>query len=61
MDLNILIALKNYIVFSILRFDYLFDDDDIESYGSYLTDEDEFRFADEPDLTDNDEEFRSWH
>ncbi|CAF1418273.1 unnamed protein product [Adineta ricciae] len=46
--------------------DYLFnddddDDDDMESYGSYLTNEDDFQFAEEHDLTDNEEEFRSWH
>jgi hypothetical protein len=36
-----------------LRFDYLFDDDDDdESHGSYLTDE--------HDLTDYDDEIRSW-
>ncbi|CAM4884408.1 unnamed protein product [Rotaria socialis] len=29
--------------------DILFDDDDIESYGSYLTDDDDFRFAYEHD------------
>ncbi|CAF4334149.1 unnamed protein product, partial [Rotaria magnacalcarata] len=29
--------------------DLLFDDDDIESYGSYLTDDDDFRFAYEHD------------
>ena len=53
--------------FSLFRLDYLFndddddDDDDVESYGSYLTNEDDFQFAEEPDLTDNEEEFRSWH
>jgi len=46
-------------IFYFIRLDFLFDDDDIESYGSYFTDEDDFRFADEHDLTDNDEEYRS--
>ena len=41
--------------------DFLFDDDDIESHGSYFTDEDDFRLGDEHFLTDNDEEYRSWH
>ncbi|UJR25696.1 hypothetical protein I4U23_007047 [Adineta vaga] len=42
--------------------DYLFnDDDDMESYGSYLTDEDEFRLVEGHDLTDNEEDFRIWH
>jgi len=42
------------------EFDFLFDDDDIESFGSYLTDDD-LRFADDHDLTDNDEEYHSSH
>jgi hypothetical protein len=36
--------------------DFLFDDD-IESYGSYLTDDDDFHFTDDHELTDNDEEY----
>jgi hypothetical protein len=51
----------NFIFSIVFRLDFLFDDDDIESYGSYFTDEDDFRLADEHDLTDNDEEYRSWH
>lgn len=43
------------------EFDFLFDDDEIESYESYFTDEDELRFVDEHDSTDYDEEYQSWH
>ncbi len=50
-----------FFVLLFLRFDFLFDDDDIESYGSYLTDDDDFRFTDDHDLTDNDEEYPLWH
>jgi hypothetical protein len=42
----------------VFRLDYLFDDD-MESYGSYFADDDDLRFVDEYDLTDNDEEYRS--
>ncbi|CAF1024484.1 unnamed protein product [Adineta steineri] len=43
------------------EFDHLFDDDDIESFISYLTDDEDFRFVNENDLTDNDEDFQIWH
>jgi len=43
------------------EFDFLFDDEDDESHGSELTDEDEFRFGDEHDLTDDEDvEPRFW-
>lgn len=40
------------------RFDFLFDDDndEIESYGSYLTDDEDFRFPFDHNLTDNDDD-----
>ena len=53
------------------RFDFLFDDDEIESYGSNLTDDDDdddFRFIFGQNFTDNndddnddDDEYHSWH
>jgi hypothetical protein len=46
------------------RYDFLFDDEDDESHHSDLTDEEELRFVDENNLSDNDDENSStpvWH
>ncbi|CAF4547066.1 unnamed protein product, partial [Rotaria sp. Silwood2] len=47
------------------EYDFLFDDDDDESHGSYLTDEDDFRLVDEHDISDNDDDDEDtthvWH
>ena len=43
------------------RYDFLFDDEDGESFGSYLTDDDELRFADENDPSDNDDDTAATH
>jgi len=45
------------------EYDFLFDDDD-ESHGSELTDEDDFRFIVEHNLSDNDDDETTpqvWH
>jgi hypothetical protein len=44
---------KSFLLFK--RYDFLFDDDD-ESHGSYLTDEDELHFGNEHELSDNDDD-----
>ena len=38
------------------RYDFLFDDEDDESRHSDLTDEEELRFVDENNVSDNDDE-----
>jgi E3 ubiquitin-protein ligase makorin len=46
------------------EYDFLFDDEDDESHHSDLTDEEELRFVDENNLSDNDDENSStpvWH
>lgn len=50
-----------FLLLHLSRLDFLFDDDEIESYESYFTDEDELRLVDDHDLTDYDEEYQSWH
>jgi len=55
------ILLEKYVNSIISRFDFLFDDDEIDSYESYFTDEDELQFVDEHDSTDYEEEYQSWH
>ena len=42
------------------RYDFLFDDEDDESHHSNLTDEDDFRFADENNFSDNENDEENW-
>jgi len=61
---NFLFYLEQKIVLSFCRYDFLFDDEDDESHHSDLSDEEEVRFADENNLSDNEDEDSAtpvWH
>ena len=48
------------ISFVFCRYDFLFDDEDDESHHSNVTDEDDLRFADENNFSDNDNDEENW-